>query len=120
MDSYITPLDVRVYMALALPPILFSSWIRSLKYLAPVSGVANFLMALGLAVTIYYSSQDLPSITERQAFAGWKTLPLFFGTAIYAFEGIGLVNISTCYYYFPLLRKVDKFALQLLSNRIGD
>jgi len=92
MDSYITPLDVRVYMALALPPILFSSWIRSLKYLAPVSGVANFLMACGLSVTIYYSSQDLPSVSERKAFAGWTTLPLFFGTAIYAFEGIGLVN----------------------------
>jgi solute carrier family 36 (proton-coupled amino acid transporter) len=80
-------------MALALLPILLSSWIRSLKYLAPVSGVANLLMAMGLSVTIFYSSQDLPSISERKAFAGWTNLPLFFGTAIYAFEGIGLVNI---------------------------
>ncbi|XP_059487418.1 proton-coupled amino acid transporter-like protein CG1139 isoform X2 [Neocloeon triangulifer] len=114
MDEYISPLDVRVYMALALPPILFSSWIRSLKYLAPVSGVANFLMAIGLAVTIYFSSQDLPSVAERKAFAGWTDLPLFFGTAIYAFEGIGLV--------LPLqneMKKPKKFAAPAGVLNIG-
>ncbi|CAB3359036.1 Hypothetical predicted protein [Cloeon dipterum] len=114
MDEYITALDVRVYMALALPPILFSSWIRSLKYLAPVSGVANLLMAVGLAVTLYFSSQDLPAVTERKAFAGWSTLPLFFGTAIYAFEGIGLV--------LPLqneMKKPKKFATPAGVLNIG-
>lgn len=98
MDEYISPLDVRVYMALSLLPILLSSWIRSLKYLAPVSGVANLLMAMGLSVTIFYSSQDLPPISERKAFAGWTNLPLFFGTAIYAFEGIGLVINLICFF----------------------
>jgi hypothetical protein len=70
--------------------------------------VANLLMAMGLSVTIYYSSQDLPPISERKAFAGWTNLPLFFGTAMYAFEGIGLVIFilfllqcvaSACFYF---------------------
>lgn len=38
--------------------------------------------------------QDLPPITERQAFGHLKDLPLFFGTAIFAFEGIALVSLK--------------------------
>ncbi|KAF4529003.1 hypothetical protein B566_EDAN017432 [Ephemera danica] len=91
MDEYIPPMDVRVYMVFALPPILFSSWIRNLKFLAPLSAIANVLMVTGLTITLYFCSINLPSISERQAFGSWAGLPLFFGTAIFCFEGIGLV-----------------------------
>ena len=35
--------------------------------------------------------QDIPNITERKYVASWTQFPLYFGTAIYAFEGIGIV-----------------------------
>ncbi|XP_076264759.1 proton-coupled amino acid transporter 1-like isoform X2 [Rhynchophorus ferrugineus] len=91
LDYYGYVLDVHLHMAIILLPILLTALIRNLKYLAPFSTLANVLMCVGIVIVIYYASQDMPSITERRYIADWQQLPLFFGTAIYAFEGIGLV-----------------------------
>lgn len=49
-------------------------------------------MITGLLISYYYSAQDLPPINQRlYVTPELKTLPLFFGTAIFAFEGIALV-----------------------------
>lgn len=49
-------------------------------------------MITGLTISYYYSSQDLPPITTRDFIpSDFRTLPLFFGTTIFAFEGIALV-----------------------------
>lgn len=49
-------------------------------------------MLAGISITLYYIFQDLPAISERELFVlSWSKLPLFFGTVIYLFEGIGLV-----------------------------
>lgn len=82
-------------MAVILLPILLTALIRNLKYLAPFSTIANIFMAVGIVIVFYYSSQDLPSVTDRKYVAEWTQLPLFFGTALFAFEGIGLVRSAT-------------------------
>lgn len=74
-----------------LVPIIGTSLITNLKYLAPCSTIANISMGAGMACTFYYAFQDMPSISERRYFGDIFDLPLYFGTAVYAFEGIALV-----------------------------
>ncbi|XP_021190190.1 proton-coupled amino acid transporter-like protein pathetic [Helicoverpa armigera] len=84
-------LSVHAYLALLFPPILALAMVKNLKYLTPVSLVASIMTAWGLVITFYYILQDLPATNTVDAFSSWHQLPLYFGTAIYAFEGIGVI-----------------------------
>jgi proton-coupled amino acid transporter len=83
-------------MGFLLIPMILLNYIRNLKYLAPFSMIANIFMGVGLAIIFYYIFRDpLPPISRPDinvGFSSWKQLPLYFGTAIYAFEGIGMVS----------------------------
>lgn len=78
-------------MSITLLPMLLLVSIRNLKYLSPVSMLANILQFVGLGIIFYYLLQDIPPVSQRKVFASVGQLPLYFGTAIYAFEGIGIV-----------------------------
>lgn len=84
-------MDVHLHMAIVLLPILLTALIRNLKYLAPCSTIANALMIIGIVIVLYYATDNIPSVDERHYVAKLSAMPLFFGTTIYAFEGIGLV-----------------------------
>jgi proton-coupled amino acid transporter len=85
--------NIRLYefiVFLLLIPFVF---VRKLTHLAPFSMLANILTVVGLIITVQYCFKDLPPITDYPAFNSWEQLPLYFGIAIYAFEGIGVVCI---------------------------
>ncbi|CAH1970311.1 unnamed protein product [Acanthoscelides obtectus] len=84
-------LDVRVYMAALLPLLIPTNMIRNLKWLSPLSMIANVLVAGGMGITFYYIFSDLPPLDSRAPVASFSSLPGFFGTAIFALEGIGVV-----------------------------
>lgn len=84
-------LDLRLYMVMLLGPLILMNLIRNLKWLAPFSMIANILMAVGIGITFYYIFSDVPPITDQKYFSTFQQLPLFFGTAIFALEGIGVV-----------------------------
>lgn len=80
-------------MCIVLLPVLIPALVPNLKHLAPISTFANICMALGIGVVFYYMlSGPMPDISQRKYVGDLNTLPLFFGTAIYAFEGIALVT----------------------------
>lgn len=91
MDHHFTPLNYHIYMLMVLIPMLALCSIRNLRHLGPVSMLANVLQFGGLGCTFFYLLQDLPFSWDRKQYATWEQLPLFFGTAVYAFEGIGVV-----------------------------
>ncbi|KAJ8667950.1 hypothetical protein QAD02_009613 [Eretmocerus hayati] len=85
-------LDMNIKLLVVVLPIMLSTTIRNLKYLVPLSGVANALIISGYFASIYVMCRDgLPDISERRYGPKWNMLPLFFGTVIYSFEGITLV-----------------------------
>lgn len=79
-------------MAVMLLPVMGTAMIRNLKYIAPISTLANLIMGLGIAAIYYYILQDLPPISSRPPVGRIDQIPLFFGTIIFAFEGIALVG----------------------------
>lgn len=79
-------------LILMLVPMILLNWIKSLKYMMPISLLASILTTSGLGIIFYYVLQDLPNTNTVPKVASWGQLPLYFGTAVYAFEGIGVVS----------------------------
>ena len=88
---YWKTLDTRVFLILMLIPMILLNLVKNLKYLTPVSFIASVLTISGLVICFYFMLQDLPRTDTVDGFSSWAQLPLYFGTAIYAFEGIGVI-----------------------------
>lgn len=85
-------INIRLTVALLLVPLIILAYVPNLKYLAPVSMLANVFMSVGLGITLYYLVVDIPSITERNLVGDVATFPVFFSITIFAIEAIGVVS----------------------------
>ncbi|XP_032526993.1 proton-coupled amino acid transporter-like protein pathetic [Danaus plexippus] len=83
---------IRIFILLILPLLIFMAWIKNLKYLAPVSMIANLFMAVGLGITFYFlvgtESLDFGKVAAVKHPSEW---PQFFSLTIFAMEAIGVV-----------------------------
>ncbi|KAH7731302.1 Protein T27A1.5 a [Aphelenchoides avenae] len=79
------------WIALLLVPTLALCTIRQLKVLAPLALMANIVYIIAVSIVIIYLISDLHPVDSVRAFGDWKDLPLFFGTVIFAFEGIAVI-----------------------------
>ncbi|XP_044576947.1 proton-coupled amino acid transporter-like protein pathetic isoform X1 [Cotesia glomerata] len=119
-------LDVTVYMACLLPILLAFSLIRNLKWLSPFSMVANILIASGMGITFYYVFRDTSEFKPVPGFSSFSQLPMFFGTAIFALEGIGVVmplenNMKTPTHFIgcPGVLNIGMFFVVSLYSTVG-
>ncbi|BFF99061.1 glutamate transporter polyphemus [Drosophila madeirensis] len=90
-DYYIKLIDLWIFIVfvgvLSIPLFL----IRHLKYLVPFNLAANIVMYLGFVLIFYYLFQNLPHISERDAFREPSKLPLFFGIALFSVSSVGVM-----------------------------
>lgn len=90
--EYWGPLEIRYYLLILLIPLIVLCYVPNLKYLTPVSMIANGFMALGLGITCYYLVIGLPPIAERNQYTDIQLFPTFFSITIFALEAIGVVS----------------------------
>ncbi|GBM16725.1 Proton-coupled amino acid transporter 1 [Araneus ventricosus] len=86
-----SPISAHGYMAMILPIMILFNFIRSLRRLSPFSSIANVLQSAGLVMVLYFLVTGPRTGYLNPYTAPLKKLPLYFGTAMYAFEGIGVV-----------------------------
>jgi len=86
-------LDYRYYILMILPFQLALCLVKNLRYLSPFSILANIIQSIGLGIVFYYifGQGALKPSDSLPWFAPADRLPLFFGTAIFAIEGISIV-----------------------------
>ncbi|KPJ06322.1 Proton-coupled amino acid transporter 4 [Papilio machaon] len=84
--------DLRMIILILLLPLICMAWIRNLKYLAPVSMIANLFMGVGLGITFYYlvgtGGLEFDKVSYIKPPVEW---PEFFSLTIFAMEAIGVV-----------------------------
>jgi len=76
-----------------MPLIMVCASLRKLRFIAPLSTLANFALITGVITIMYYSCSGPSAENVRYSYAKWSELPTMFGIIMFSFEGIGLVNI---------------------------
>ena len=102
-EAYDVHIRKEVAIAIFVPLVIIATWIRNLDELASFSTIANVCIGFSLLVILYAECEKFivnqPGSGSKAAvrehdgvqLAAYKTLPLFFGSVSFAFEGIGVV-----------------------------
>uniref|UniRef100_A0A146M014 Proton-coupled amino acid transporter 4 n=1 Tax=Lygus hesperus TaxID=30085 RepID=A0A146M014_LYGHE len=93
-DHFLDPayhFHVRWYMFAHLPPLVILSWIRNLKFLAPLSSIGTVLTFIGFGIVFFYMVQDLPPISTREATGSLSGLTFFFVTVMFSLEAMPVI-----------------------------
>ena len=85
-------MDTKIWILILWPIYTILSMIKNLDRLAWLSFISNILMITGFICIFVYAFQTLHNPLHLPAVAPARDLPLFFASAIFAFESIGLVS----------------------------
>ncbi|KAE8744013.1 hypothetical protein FOCC_FOCC009379 [Frankliniella occidentalis] len=86
-----TALPLRVWMVIVTVPLILLSWVRDLKYLAPFSTIAISVTLGSFGVILYYVFRSIPVLDDKVAVGELSKFPLFFGTAMFSLEAMGVM-----------------------------
>lgn len=70
-------LSVRIYILFTIVPIMIIGHIRHLKYLVPVSGLANSLIIATLGIVLYYVFREPLVLSDKPLIVSFNKWPIF-------------------------------------------
>ena len=83
-----------LYIMIAACVLIPICWLRSFKYLAYVSMASNVFLVFALFIIVGYCLQnhsEHPELSNNLNYLDLSAVPLFFGIAVFDFEGNGVV-----------------------------
>ncbi|XP_026727945.1 proton-coupled amino acid transporter-like protein pathetic isoform X2 [Trichoplusia ni] len=86
--------ELRIFILALVVPLIIMAWVPNLKYLAPVSMIANGFMGLGLGITMYYlvgTGELKTKEVKSMLFKPPPEWPECFSLVIFAMQAIGVV-----------------------------
>lgn len=96
-------IDERWIMLIFLLPLICINYVKSLKFLAPLSTIANVTTIVSFGIILYYIVKKGVTLEDKDPFGDYKNYPLFFGTVLFALEAIGVVRMFLIKAIFELL-----------------
>ncbi|XP_003383116.1 PREDICTED: proton-coupled amino acid transporter 1-like isoform X2 [Amphimedon queenslandica] len=94
-EAYCVTMPEKLLVAIFLIPVVVFCWVQNINSLSALSLVANVSIAIGLVVIFYdeasYLATKKGSSMQLHAAGNLMNISLFFGTAFYSVEGIGVV-----------------------------
>lgn len=77
-DMFDWSFSVRVYIVMVLVPVLLIGQIRSLKFLVPFSGSANFFIVAVFGIVLYYIFKEPLDFSDKPSIVPYTKWPVFF------------------------------------------
>lgn len=97
--QYSYEINIQTVLLFTMPLIMVCASLRKLRFIAPLSTLANFALITGVITIMYYSCSGPSAKGVRYSYSKWSELPTMFGIIMFSFEGIGLV--------LPLFAEID-------------
>ncbi|KAI8979096.1 transmembrane amino acid transporter protein-domain-containing protein [Mycotypha africana] len=94
LNHCVTPFDARHYIWVVLIVVIPITWIRKIAKLSYLAIIADIFILFGLACVVYFSSTAIVSQRgpgPNLKFVDSSSFGLMIGTAVFSFEGIGMV-----------------------------
>ncbi|KAI8090213.1 transmembrane amino acid transporter protein-domain-containing protein [Gilbertella persicaria] len=87
------PFAAKYYIWIILAVIIPICWVRKIAKLSPIAVIADIFIAFGLICILYFSSAQIHDhgVGQNIILVNQNTFGLMIGTAIFSYEGIGMV-----------------------------
>jgi proton-coupled amino acid transporter len=118
--------SMRHLILLQLPFLIALGSITDLRNITPLSVAANLFLFLGLIIVIGYDARNLehPQSDRSASTCSVQGIAIYFGNAIYSFEGIGIIlpieNEMAKPQDYPRILMVAMFIIGIVFSVVGE